>query len=340
MLVAEDSPTARQLVVAILDGDPGLQVVGQACDGLEAVALTAQLRPDVIVMDMAMPAMDGLEATRRIMAATPTPIVLVSASYEYDDVQRSFQALEAGALQILAKPRGPTAPSFARDAAALTTTTRLMAEVKLVRRVRPVTISERPAAPAPRTKVVAIASSTGGPAALATILSAFEQDLPGPVLVVQHITNGFHQGLADWLDRVCPLPVTLAQDGQPLRDGEVLVAPQDAHLGVASRNTVALAADPPIAGHRPSATHLFRTVAEVFGSGGLGVMLTGMGDDGVTGLRALKAAGGLVLAQDEQSSVVYGMPREAVASGVVDRVVPLAQMAAAITAVFHDGRMR
>jgi two-component system chemotaxis response regulator CheB len=163
--------------------------------------------------------------------------------------------------------------------------------------------------------------------------------MSAPVLVVQHMTDGFHQGLADWLDHVSPLSVALALDGQPLRGGEVLVAPPNSHLGVTSMATVALREDPPIGGHRPSATHLFRTVGEAFRDGGLGVMLTGMGDDGVAGLRALKAAGGLVFAQDKESSVVYGMPQQAVAGGVVDRVLPLDQMAAAITAACHDGRM-
>jgi two-component system, chemotaxis family, protein-glutamate methylesterase/glutaminase len=338
-LVAEDSPTARQLMVSILNSDPELQVVAQARDGLEAVELVAEVRPDVIVMDVTMPEMDGLEATRRIMALTPTPIVLVSASFEPDDVNRSFEALEAGALQLLPKPRGPDAPGFADDVATLTTTTKLMAEVKLVRRVRGARIDQpgaRDTSPR-RADVVAIASSTGGPAALARILGSLPQDVPGPILVVQHITTGFHQGLADWLDRVSSLSVVLARDGQPLRGGEVLIAPSDAHLGVSSRGTVALRADPPIRGHRPSATHLFQTVADVFGDGGLGVMLTGMGDDGVAGLRALKDAGGLVLAQDEESCVVYGMPREAVAEGVVDEVVPLDQLAAAITAACHNG---
>ena len=342
-LVADDSPTARQLIAAILDGDSGIRVVGQARDGVEAVALAAKLRPDVIVMDVAMPGMDGMEATRRIMAETPTPIVLVTAGYEPADVNRSFKALEAGALQLLAKPRGPGTAGFADDVATLVATTKLMAEVRLVRRMRPAPAAPPPSAsqrPDRHPEIVAIASSTGGPAALATILSSLPLDMPQPVLVVQHITPGFHQGLAAWLDRVSPLSVTLARDGQPLQGGEVLIAPPDSHLGVRPGNRVALSPDPPIGGHRPSATHLFRTVAEVFGSAGLGVMLTGMGDDGVAGLRVLKSARGLVLAQDEATSVVYGMPREAAAGGLVDQVVPLDRMAAAITTACRNGHNR
>jgi two-component system chemotaxis response regulator CheB len=277
------------------------------------------------------------------MAQTPTPIVLVSASFEPDDVSRSFEALEAGALHLLPKPCGPGAPSFADDAARLTTTAKLMAGIKLVRRTRPARVSRAPRACGPagrRAEVVAVASSTGGPAALATILGSLPADTPVPILVVQHITVGFHQGLADWLDRVSPLAVCLARDGQPLRGGQVLIAPPDAHLGVTTSATAALTHGPSIGGHRPSATHLFRTVAAAFGDGALGVVLTGMGDDGVEGLRALKAAMGLVFAQDETTSVVFGMPREAIARGVVDHVLPLDQMAGAIAAACTDGRPR
>ena len=343
MLVAESSPAARQLIVCILNGDPELRVVGQAKDGLEAVDLTARLRPDVIVMDVTMPAMDGLEATRMIMGHTPTPVVLVSASYGPDDVSRSFEALEAGALHLLPKLGDPDAPNFADDAAELTITVKLMADVKLVRRTRPALASRPPRArvtPCRRAEVVAVASSTGGPAALATILGSLPADTLVPILVVQHITAGFHQGLADWLDRVSPLAVCLARDGQPLRGGQVLIAPPDAHLGVTTSATAALTHGPSIGGHRPSATHLFRTVAAAFGDGALGVVLTGMGDDGVEGLRALKAAMGLVFAQDEATSVVFGMPREAIACGVVDHVLPLDQRAGAIAAACTDGRPR
>ena len=342
VLVVEDSPVARRLIVHILGSDSELQVVAEAENGAQAVELAARHRPDVIVMDVVMPTMDGLEATRRIMETTPTPIVLVSAGYD-GAVDLSFEALDAGALTLLAKPRGPQVEGFAEQATSLTITVKLMADVKLVRRrsrtrkpalrpaATPVTL-HRPAG------VVAIASSTGGPAALATILGALPEATPVPVLIVQHITPGFHHGLVDWLDRVSPLRVCLAREGSPLRAGEVLVGPSDVHLGVTSRGKIALSADPPVDGHRPSATHLFASVARVFGDRACGVILTGMGDDGAVGLGILKEAGGLVLAQDEATSVVYGMPREAVARGVVDRVLPLDQMAGAMIAAWNGGK--
>jgi two-component system chemotaxis response regulator CheB len=339
VLVAEDSAVARRLLVHILTGDPELEVVTEVVDGVEAVRETARLRPDVIVMDVLMPRMDGIEATRRIMEASPTPIVLVSASYDPKDVTRSFEALQAGALTLLPKPRAPQASGFAEDCASLTVTVKLMADVKLVRRHparHPAPGRSGRAAPGRRqeqqrqVRIVAIASSTGGPAALAAILGAMPECVPVPILVVQHIATGFHQGLVDWLDGVSPLPVRLARNDQQLAPGEVLVAPEDRHLAVTAGGRVALRSDPPIGGHRPSATHLFRSVAELYGRAAVGVILTGMGVDGVAGLQALKASGGTVLAQDEATSVVFGMPGEAVALGLADRVLPVTAMAGAL----------
>jgi len=357
VLVADDSPVARRLLVHILDRDPGLRVASEAADGAEAVRLAERLRPDVIVMDVMMPLLDGLQATRKIMETRPTPIVLVSADFDSRDMTRSFEALQAGALTILGKPPGPQHPRYAEQAAALTTTVKLMADVKLVRRRTPglapggapglapglasggapATTGPAPQAARRPVAVAAIAASTGGPAALAAILAGLPDGAPVPILVVQHIAPGFHQGLVNWLDRVSPLAVRLARDGQPLRAGEVLVAPADAHLGVTSRGRVALSYDPPIGAHRPSATHLFRSVAQAYAAGAVAVVLTGMGDDGAAGLRALKGAGGIVLAQDETTCVVYGMPRQAAATGVVDQVLPLGQIAGALASAWKTG---
>lgn len=345
VLIVEDSPVARQLLVHILSGDPELRVIAEAHNGDEAIRAATRCRPDVIVMDVVMPSMDGLEATRRIMEVLPTPIVLVSASYEPGDLSKSFEALQAGALTLVAKPSGPLASTFAAEAAALTTTVKLMAEVKLVRRRAVVDApGRRPVVGPPPTSVgtrrrpveiVAVAASTGGPAALATILRTLPASAPVPIVVVQHIAAGFHEGLVDWLDGVAPVTVRLARDGEPLRAGEVLVAPSDAHLGVTGGRRVALNPDPPIGGHRPSATHLFRSVAGVYGDAAAGAILTGMGEDGVAGLRILKEAGGLVLAQDEATSVVYGMPSKAASLGIVDQILPLDQMAGALIAAWN-----
>ncbi len=327
VLVADDSPVARRLLVHILDADPALRVASEAADGAEAVRLAERVRPAVIVMDVRMPLLDGLQATRRIMETRPTPIVLVSADYDARDMTRSFEALQAGALTILGKPPGPQDPSFAERATALTTAVKLMADVKLVRRR-----AAGPTPPRPRPVPPGPSPTTGR--RQATVLGTLPAGTPVPILVVQHIAAGFHQGLVNWLDSVCPLAVALARDGQPLRAGEVLIAPADAHLGVTTQGRVTLSSGPPIGAHRPSATHLFRSVARAYAAAAVGVVLTGMGDDGVAGLRALKDAGGLVLAQDETTSVVYGMPGEAAASGVVDRVLPLTRIAGALASAW------
>lgn len=343
VLVADDSPVARRLIVHILGGDPRFRVIAEAANGDEAVELATRHSPDVIVMDIVMPSTDGLEATRRIMEVLPTPIVLVSSTHDPTDVNMSFQALQAGALTLVAKPSGPQAPNFLRESAALKDTVKLMADVKLIRR-RPAGRPESGvlARPAPAAgsrsqpvEIVAIAASTGGPAALATILGALPASVPVPIVVVQHITPGFHEGLVQWLDSSSALPVRLARDHEPLQEGVILVAPANAHLGVTRGGRVALSSDPPIGGHRPSATHLFATVADAYGASAVGAILTGMGMDGVAGLRLLKDAGGLVLAQDEATSVVYGMPRKAASMGVVDQILPVGRIAGALVATWN-----
>jgi two-component system chemotaxis response regulator CheB len=349
VLVADDSAAARALIRGILDADPGLEVVGQASDGLEAVELADRLAPDVITMDVDMPGLDGLEATRRIMAHAPRPIVLVSGVF-LPDIGNSFRALEAGAVTLLEKPGRPGTPAFAREAAELVATVKLMAGVKLVRRRRPRAAAGSPAGAAPSgpgpepaarptgpLRVVAIAASTGGPPAVAQVLRMLPAGWSVPVLVVQHIGAGFDVGLARYLDECCALPVGLAQDGQALRGGRVHVSPADRHLGVAAGPRLAVTPGGPIDGYRPSANHLFRTVAAVFGPGAAGVVLTGMGRDGADGLLAVRRAGGLAIAQDEATSTVYGMPRQAVLQGAPDLVLPVEEIAGALVARLAAG---
>lgn len=335
VLVAEDSPTARDLLVWILQSDPDIQVVGAARDGLEAVRLAARLHPDVIVMDIHMPHMDGLQATRQIMRETPTPIVVVSASVAPLDLAVSFSALQAGALTMMEKPTGPAAPNYEAVRAHMVTTTKLMAAVKVVRRwaekaVRAVPLSVPRAAGSARPAVVAIAASTGGPAALHQVLGALPSDFPLPILIVQHISPGFGAGLAHWLAGCTSLAVATARQGEPLVPGRVLLAPDDRHLLIRPGGRVLLSPKTTANGLCPSANPLFESVAAAFGPQALGVIMTGMGRDGVDGLVRLKAQGGQVLAQDEASCVVFGMPKEAIAAGVVDQVVSLRQLAAAI----------
>ncbi len=331
VLVVDDSATARALLVEILRSDPDVEVVGEAKDGVEAVALTLQLRPQIVAMDIHMPRMNGFAATEEIMAAAPTPIVLVTATMENREVELAMDALRAGALGVLPKPVGPGSPDFAESARKLVSLVKAMADVKVVRRRRgPEPLPDTPAAPASvpvfsgrRARVVAVATSTGGPAALHHVLSQLPGEFPAPILVVQHITAGFVSGLADWLGTASKLRVKVAEHGEPLSPKTVYLAPDHLHLGVSGRRTIALSDAPPVGGFRPSATFLFEAVARAFGASALGVILTGMGEDGVEGLKAVRQVGGRVIAQDEGSCVVFGMPGAAIAAGLADLVVSL-----------------
>ncbi len=340
VLVADDSATARALLVQVLNADPEIRVVGEAGDGQEAIELAQRLRPDLVTMDIHMPRLDGLAATREIMITAPTPIVIVTGSTQAREVATSMDTLRIGALDVLVKPPSPAAPGFEAAARALTATVKAMAGVKVVRHWRSPSSSPSHRPPAPltppprgvRAGVVAIATSTGGPAALQRVLSGLGPRFPAPILVVQHITPGFTDGLATWLGSVCPLRVRTATHGEPLEPGSAYLAPDGRHLGVSGR-AAALSDAPPIGGFRPSGTHLFESAARAFGAATVAVILTGMGDDGVEGLRAVRRAGGRVIAQDEESSVVFGMPGAAIAAGLADAVLPLDAIAGRLAAL-------
>ncbi len=339
VLIADDSPTARMLMRAIFSTEPGLQVVGEAANGSEAVELVQRLKPDIVVMDVHMPVLDGIEATKEIMAQAPTPIVIVSAVTQRD-VDLSLSATQAGALIALPKPDSPTSERFPEQRAELIAMVRAMAQVKVVRRWSP----ERTARPQPsrsrpsrRIRVIAIAASTGGPAALRALLSGLPAGFPAPIVVVQHIARDFTAGFARWLGGGMPLPVTLAEADARLHPGVVYIAPDNAHIGVTADARVVLSHAPPIDGFRPSATFLFSSLVNSFGGGAVGVILTGMGSDGADGLVALRAAGGYVIGQDEATSIVFGMAQEAWRRDAVDELLPLGQIAERLVDLV-DGR--
>jgi two-component system chemotaxis response regulator CheB len=327
VLVAEDSPTARELLVEVLRSDPELTIAGEALDGADAVAMAKQLRPDVITMDIRMPKLDGFEATRQIMIEAPTSIVIVSSVYDEHDVQASMQALRVGALAVLPKPPGPESPDFEDHCRRLVQTVKAMSQVKVVRRWPDrVLVEPAPLLAVDRTvpaQVAAIVASTGGPAALARILSNLSPDFELPILVVQHIASGFIDGFASWLNTSGTIPVRVAREGEPLRSGTVYVAPDHHHLGLRNRSTIALSRTQPVQGFRPSGTVLFESVAKIYGRTAVAVVLTGMGDDGVAGLRAVRQAGGRIIAQNEATSVVFGMPGAAIAAGLADLTLPI-----------------
>lgn len=335
ILIADDSPTARTLLAAIFQDDPRLVVVGQARDGLEVVELAARLRPGVVVMDIHMPGCSGLEATRRIMDQSPTPIVMISSTANVQDVKISLEALRSGALAACPKPLSDSESGFAAERKKLVETVVLMSDVKVVRRWRQGASSAKPAgrlAIAPQ--VVAIAGSTGAPGALYAILAELPADFAAPILIVQHIGAGFMSGLVTWLASASALRVKIAEEDEPLAPATVYIAPEAHHLGVSSAGRIKLSQEPPVDGFRPSASYLFQSVAKVFGARALGIILSGMGEDGVSGLAALRARGGAVLAQDQASSVVFGMPGAAIRAGLTDAALAPAELGALLRDTF------
>ena len=336
VLVADDSPTTRQWLVSILREDPGIQVVGEACDGLEAVELTLKLQPDIVSMDIVMPELDGFEATRRIMSVIPTPIVIVSNISNVKEIRVTFQALKVGALTVIKKPGGPGAVDNEKDSSIYVSTLKIMSQVKLLRRGRDPEKEKTTTAPRTitskfpegrRGRVVAIAASTGGPEALNRIFSELPGNFPAPILVVQHLPDGFLQVCAAWMNENSPLRVKVAEEGESPEPGSVYLAGNGAHLGISDLSKLVNSSQDPVGGFRPSGTYLFESAAKVFGSSTLAMVLTGSGSDGVAGLKSVKAAGGWIMAQDEESSVVFETPGEAVKSGLVNLVLPLPEIA-------------
>jgi two-component system chemotaxis response regulator CheB len=312
-----------------------------AHDGLEAVAEAERLRPDVIIMDVHMPGLNGFEATRRIMERVPTPIVIVSASSSHEEVSMTFEALKVGALTVADKPRGPDHPRHAASARRLIETVKLMAEVKVVRRWPR---GQRPAPPPPppvrgdrRIRLIAIGASTGGPQAIAEILARLPGGLAAPILVVQHITPGFIPGLVAWLGEGTRLTVKLAEPGEMARPATVYFAPDGVQMGITREGRVRLTSDGAEDGFCPSASYLFQSIGEAYGRSALGILLTGMGRDGAAGLKKLRDTGGLTIAQDRESSVIFGMPAEAIQLGAADYVLAPAQISEMIRSLAGAG---
>jgi two-component system chemotaxis response regulator CheB len=330
VLVVEDSPTARELLISILSSDPAIEIVGTAHTGDEALEEVERTRPDVVTMDIHMPRMNGFDATRRIMETHPTPIVIVSGTADTTDTAKAFRAIESGALAILQKPSGPGHPQHEQNSSDLLLTVKLMSEVKVVRRWPRFRPEEALPAALPaalssneiecrlaqtQIRLVAIGASTGGPPALQTILAGLPEDFAVPILIVQHIAAGFTVGLVEWLVQSSKLPVHLATDGQLVLPGHVYVAPDGLQMATSEGGRIHLRADQPENGLRPSVSYLFRSVAKAYGPSAVGVLLTGMGKDGAWELKLMKEQGALTIAQDRGSSVVHGMPGEAIRLG-------------------------
>lgn len=341
VLVVEDSAVTREYLAYLLGEDPALEVVGTARDGLEALAQAERLKPDLILMDVYMPRRNGYEATRQIMERVPTPIVMMTASLGGEEASMTFEALKAGALAIVGKPGGLSHQDRERSAGQLLATVKLMAQVKVVRRWpqrdRRASAPTPSIAPGRKVRIIAIGASTGGPAALAEILRELPHDLTVPITVVQHITPGFIAGMAEWLGRETGLTVKVAEPGEGVSPGRVYLAPTGLQMGLTHTGRISLTQALGDEGFCPSASYLFRSVAEVYGPSAIGILLTGMGRDGAAGLQRLREAGGVTVAQDEESSVVFGMPGEAIRLGAAEYVLPPGQIGRTICALMPGG---
>jgi two-component system, chemotaxis family, protein-glutamate methylesterase/glutaminase len=337
VLIVDDSASMRMFLEGVFEAAPGLKVVGTAENGEDALHAAERLAPDVITMDINMPLLNGLEATRRIMETRPVPIVVLSGVLDTEEIVSSFRAMEAGAVAALPKPRGAGHPEHEREVRELIQTVRLMAEIRVVRRWprqrrgTPPSLPEAGPVRLPtQVRAVAIGASTGGPVAIQTILSGLARNFPVPVLIVQHMAKGFVGGFAEWLALTSSLHVRIASHNERLLPGHAYLAPDDRHMLVEPGDRIALGDDLPENGLRPSVSALFRSIDAVYGQNAAGVLLTGMGSDGVAELLSMKNKGAVTIAQDRASCVVFGMPGEAVRLGAATYTLPPDRIAATL----------
>ncbi|RMF85810.1 MAG: chemotaxis response regulator protein-glutamate methylesterase [Nitrospinota bacterium] len=334
VLLVDDSPLALAVLRRMLSRSPEIQVVGTARNGREALELVPRLRPAVICTDLHMPEMDGLELTQEVMARFPRPILVISVSVQEEDTQQVFQLLEAGAIDVFPKPRGGLKEEDQQAAQELIKKIKILSKVVTFtrhrrtapapaspyRRVRRFTLSAPP-------RLVAIGASTGGPQALQLILSQLPADFPVPILCIQHIMEGFLSSLVNWLASRCAVRVKIARAGEIPLPGTVYFPPEGFHLEIDHTGRLFPSSRPPFQGHRPSVTVTFNAVAAYYGQQAIGVLLTGMGKDGAEGMLAIARAGGITIAQDEESSVVFGMPKQAILLGAAHYVLPVSEIA-------------
>lgn len=340
VLVVDDSALMRRLLRQMLESDPTIRVVGEAGDGKTAIALTAELRPDVITLDVRMPVLDGVETTRQIMAYHPTPILVLSAAVSGQDANISFEALAAGALEVMEKPSLTDPDSLDHLRRILIRRVKLIARIKVVTHLRGrrqpppverVSLGDTPhyvrtprIAPG-QFPVLVIGASTGGPKVVRQLLAGLPRTFGAAVIVVQHIAQGFGAGMAEWLASASALPLELASEGMLLRPGHAILAPDRADLLIKPDGTVHLSMSPLLL-QRPSIDITMTAVAELYGASAAGVLLTGMGRDGAVGMRAIRRAGGLTIAQDEASCTIFGMPRAAIELGAAELVLSPEEM--------------
>jgi two-component system chemotaxis response regulator CheB len=337
VLVVDDSALMRKLIPQMLAADTSIEVVGTAMDGAFCLKKIEELKPNVVTLDLEMPGMNGIDTLKEIMRRQPVPVIVFS-SHSTEGASVTMKALGLGAFDFVTKPKDASA-HMAETARELIAKVKAAAECKLKPRMRagiPARPEKSATAAGSPSKVVAIGVSTGGPQAMEYLLSQLPKDFPGAIVVVQHMPEGFTDMFARRLDEICPLHVKEAQSGDLLQPGRVLIGPGSRHLKVKRLpmgDIAVLSDESRVNGHRPSADVLLRSVAEEFKSQAVGLLMTGMGDDGAEGLGAIKREGGMTIAQNEESCVVFGMPKAAIERGYAIRVVGLEVLGATLLTI-------
>ncbi|MBC2581455.1 chemotaxis-specific protein-glutamate methyltransferase CheB [Clostridium sp. DJ247] len=319
VLIVDDSPTIRELMTYILNSDENIEVIGVANSGEEAIKFIERSKPDIITMDINMSGMNGFEATRRIMETNPVPIIVVTGLFDSQDVSKTFQAIDAGAVSVIEKPIGVADVNFQQVSQNIINMVKLMSEVKVIKRkvahknIQSSVLNDiRVRNTSPSIKIAVIGVSTGGPPVLQTIFSKLPENIKVPILVVQHITPGFLNGLVEWLSQTTKYPIHIAKQGEKALSGHIYFAPDGFHMEVIGNGQIFLSDNEKENGLKPSVSYLFRSVAKYYGENSIGILLTGMGKDGVEELKLLKNKGAITVAQNRETSIIYGMPGEAV----------------------------
>lgn len=339
VLIVEDSAIFQAVLKKIFSSSPDIEVVGTASNGVEGLALIPRLNPDVICTDFHMPKMNGLEFTKQVMSRYPRPILVISISVQSQQRHRIFELLEAGAVDIFPKPRSAKGSNETQiDRLRLINKIKILAGVKVFKKrtlladrqteplSKTVGIATNSASATSETRIVAVGTSTGGPQALQTIFERLPANFPVPIICIQHISHGFLDGLIKWLALTCALPIEVATSGAICQPGTIYFPPEQKHLELNRQGRFICSDSPPVGGHRPAVNVTFESVAKVYGRQAIAVLLTGMGKDGAAGMQLIKQAGGLTIAQDRETSVIFGMPKEAIEMGAVKQILALPEI--------------
>jgi two-component system chemotaxis response regulator CheB len=343
VLVIDDSPLAREMITTILNTDSEIRVIGQASNGRDAIEFlkTNPEKPDIITCDIQMPIMDGFETIEHIMAYSPIPILIVTVLNKDENFMK---ALKLGALDIIQKPAPDAWEDLPKIGIELIEKVKLLSRVNVVihldgkkrEREKKKAVEGRERRVLLQDKVIGVASSTGGPTTLLRLFKLLPEDFPAPILVVQHMSEGFFiKGLIDWFKNSIRLPIVQAQDGETIKNGTIYISPINVHLKLSGR-VIVLDDSPAVKNQKPSATVLFESLAKFHGANSVGIVLTGIGDDGADGIKKIKELGGLTIAQDQETSTVFGMPKAAIDTGCVDKILPLEDIGHYLNEIFID----